>query len=245
MTRISFSPGLWPTLAALLVFPVFIMLGLWQLDRAEQKSALHREYRERESMPAVLLNAASTGERLDAWTWRQAEARGRFDENVQILLDNQTVNGVAGYYVYSPYLVDGQDFWLLVNRGWLAAGPDRTRTPALRYSDETVMIKGVLKPEPSTGMLLAEHAPEQLTEHVIRVQRLSIDELSSLLNRPLAPVIFRMHAGDDHGYRRDWKSPGSGENKHRAYAFQWFSFAALLLFIYIVLNIRKTDKNHD
>ena len=33
----EFNPSLWPTLATILVLPLFLSLGFWQLDRAEEK----------------------------------------------------------------------------------------------------------------------------------------------------------------------------------------------------------------
>ena len=42
-------PGLWPTVATALLLPVLAGLGLWQLDRAEQKQRLQSEYDRRQS----------------------------------------------------------------------------------------------------------------------------------------------------------------------------------------------------
>lgn len=38
-----FSPALVPSLAFLIVFPALISLGLWQLDRAEEKREIERQ----------------------------------------------------------------------------------------------------------------------------------------------------------------------------------------------------------
>ncbi|WP_277302707.1 SURF1 family cytochrome oxidase biogenesis protein, partial [Pseudomonas viridiflava] len=42
-----FAPGLWPTLIVLLLLPVLISLGFWQLERGEQKRSMLSQYNER------------------------------------------------------------------------------------------------------------------------------------------------------------------------------------------------------
>ena len=34
----KFRPGLWPTVATLILLALFVRLGFWQLDRADQKA---------------------------------------------------------------------------------------------------------------------------------------------------------------------------------------------------------------
>jgi cytochrome oxidase assembly protein ShyY1 len=38
---------------------------------------------------------------------------------------------------------------------------------------------------------------------------------------------------------RDWALPTLGIERHRAYALQWFSMAAVILILYVVLNVRR------
>jgi len=43
LNRFCFTPKLLPTLATLLVLPLLISLGFWQLDRADQKDMLKQQ----------------------------------------------------------------------------------------------------------------------------------------------------------------------------------------------------------
>ena len=52
MTR-RFRPGLAPTLAAAALLPAFLALGVWQLQRADEKRLLQGEYDARAQGPAV------------------------------------------------------------------------------------------------------------------------------------------------------------------------------------------------
>ena len=44
---------------------------------------------------------------------------------------------------------------------------------------------------------------------------------------------------DPDGYVRDWHPPGLDPTRHWSYAVQWWAFAAVLLFLWVRLNLRK------
>ena len=238
-----YSPGLLSSILAAALIYSFVSLGLWQLDRAEQKRNLFAEFENRQSDVAVNLNEESSHQlSTEELIWRPVQASGEFMEEYQILLDNQVVDTQAGYFVYTPFRLDKTEQAVLVNRGWLVADPDRTVSPALVTAKGTVNIKAVAKEIPKTGLLLKEVEPEQMSNSVYRVQRINIEELSALTKIELLPYITRLEPDSAHGYSRKWRLPGSGESMHYGYAFQWFAFAAALLIIYLLLNIKRKDK---
>ena len=88
-----FRPGVVPTLVVLMLLPVLIGLGLWQLGRANDKRALLEVYAERE------VAAPLTGERmLDEAdpAYRRVQLRGRFDAGHSLLADSRMRDGHAG-----------------------------------------------------------------------------------------------------------------------------------------------------
>ncbi len=52
---------------------------------------------------------------------------------------------------------------------------------------------------------------------------------------------------DEFGFIRDWKPVyGVTADKHRAYAVQWFTLAAVLMMIYIGVNSKRiSNENRD
>ena len=78
----EFTPGLWPTIVTLLVLPLFIYLGVWQLDRAEQKRELHDEFESRQDADAIDLNSKQTlRDIFDELRWRKVcQLEGTFSE---------------------------------------------------------------------------------------------------------------------------------------------------------------------
>ena len=114
----TFSPKLWPSIATVIVVPMLIALGFWQLDRAEQKRTLHESFLHNQSGEAISLNRYNISKKNEKnIIWRKIIAAGHFDENIQILLDNQVVNNQAGYFVFTPFQLQNKNIWYLVNRG--------------------------------------------------------------------------------------------------------------------------------
>src|SRR5690606_12915045 len=106
--RYRFRPGLWPTLAVLLLLPLLLGLGFWQLDRAEQKRAWLAQLAAAAQQEAVNLNAVQPD--YPAVAQRRVEARGRYDADRQLLLDNQIRAGRQGYLVLTPLRLAGSEW---------------------------------------------------------------------------------------------------------------------------------------
>ncbi len=238
----SFQPGILTSMLALVFFALFVRLGLWQLDRAEYKALRYSTFTERQQQAPVRL-AELPGINVEDMLWRRVEATGRFDESLQVLLDNRVSSSEVGYYVYTPFRLAGSEQTILVNRGWVPAPAQRSEVPALTTTETTVTLHGELNKEPRTGILLAEVAPEQVKPGVYRVQKIELVELEELLGVKLAPLILRLGPGSKHSYKTEWAKPGSDEQKHRGYAFQWFAFAATLLVIYVLMNTKRKTAN--
>lgn len=224
---------------ALIFFILFISLGLWQLERAGYKRNLHQSFLDKQDIPAVGIEEILAIETQNGKIWRRVEADGWFDENRQVLLDNQVLNNQAGYFVYTPFTPRGIDAAVLVNRGWVEIGTDRSVLPEFKKTNSMVVIKGLVKDPPQMGILLKQLSPEKLDKNTVRVQKLEIKPLQKLIGGELLPFVIRLTPDSGHGYKRDWNPPASGEKVHTGYAFQWFAFATTLLVIYLVINIKR------
>ena len=233
-----FSPRLVTSIFTVIFFILFLHLGFWQLDRAEQKRELHSFFNERQSKEAINLNNNFI---IDAgnFLWRKVSATGNFLERHQILLDNQVNAGQAGYYIYTPFKLKNSEDIFLVNRGWVPIAGDRNTSPNLILTEGEVTIHGVLKREPRTGVLLMENQVEKLGTNITRLQKIDLNEISALTKNKLLPYIVRLSIESEQGYIKNWKARNSGENMHIGYAYQWFAFAATLFVIYFVMNIKR------
>ena len=236
--NLVFCPRLITTIFAVIFFLLFIYLGFWQLDRAEQKREFQSFYNERHQEEIINLNNNLISNTSD-FLWRRVSATGIFLEEQQILLDNQVNAGQAGYYVYTPFKIKNSPDIFLINRGWVPVGKDRNKSPKLIFTEGEVTIEGVFKEEPRTGVLLMENKAEKIEDGVTRFQKIVISEISDKTKINLFPYVIRLLSESKHGYIRNWKLRNSGENVHIGYAYQWFAFATTLFIIYFVLNIKR------
>lgn len=235
----QFRPGLIPSLATLIVFPVLVSLGFWQLDRAEQREALQEAYETRDQRSPLDLNRDAPPER-QALT-RNARARGIYDVDRQLLVDNQMHQRQPGYHVLTPLRLEGRDAAVLVDRGWVPGGDDRGRLPDVAAPDEPRTLRGHVDQGPPTGIRLGGMADGE-SGWPLRVQYVDFDELEERLGYPLLPVVLRLDPDADHGFVREWGPvyrEGYGPDRNYGYAVQWFALAAALMVIFVSVNLRR------
>jgi len=238
----SFNPGLIPTLATLIMFPLLLTLGFWQLDRAAQKQSQYDNFIEKSGRGSVDLNNVIPLPVDDDILWRRARIQGHYAETGVFLLDNQVLGGRAGYFVYSPFEIAEADIWVLINRGWVAAGDYRDQAPVIAETSGMYTLTGTVVNFPSSpGLLMLDdmQAMQQLAEGVDRVQSVSRDLFEIHLGHTVYPYELRLDQESVTGFARDWVQPGSGKERHLGYAFQWFALAAVLLVIYISVNLQR------
>lgn len=224
------------------------------------RSLTSRRWRHTGALGWLLLTLAAVGvfTALGRWQWNRGIARevawaaadaqpelrltGRLDGERQILLDNITRDGRAGYEVLTP-LVDGQGRTWLINRGWLPFSGYRDRLPDTRLSeteiDREVSLRGKPGQLPVAGI---KGAPAVATASSAWPRVLAFPdwaELEALLGRPMERQVLLLAADSGPGYARDWPRPGVPPDRHFAYAVQWWSFAGLALLLFLVLTFRK------
>lgn len=227
--RWRFRPGRVATLATALLLPVLLALGVWQLQRAAQKEALLERWSAQAALPPLEVGLDDLPVLRDPRTaGRQLVLRGRWDSRWQILLDNQVRYGIAGYRLFTPLQISGKRA-VLVDRGWLPGSPRRELAPAVPPAFGEVALPGSAAPPPAAGPLARQSIDASLGAGLLRVQRLDSVELSQRLDLDLEPWTLRT----------DPAPPQLTPGRHRAYALQWFLLAAVLVGLYLGLNLRR------
>ena len=229
----TFRPGWVPSLAAAGFVALTVALGNWQTGRAEEKLEAGR-----------LLDQAARGPVLDVPTARvdatgferrRVTARGTFVARDTFFLDNKVLRGAAGYQVITPLKPTNPGVSILVNRGWIAAG-ERSRLPDVSTPEGVQTIEGIAV-VPGTRFL--ELAPEADSGHLR--QNLVIAREEKRLGLSLQPFIIEQASDARDGLLRAWERPDTGVERHRSYALQWYSFAALAAVLYVVLGFKRID----
>lgn len=227
-----------PLLAAVAATAGFCALGIWQLQRAEEKATLlERIEQARDASPREIASLTEI-ERLAAGSrgplYSRARIAGRYLSERQFLLDNQIAEGRAGFEVLTPLAIEGGV--VVVNRGWVPMGRNRNDLPEIAVEGERRTVTGVLGPFPGAGI---EVAPTAGNGWPRLVQYPDPADVRGMLNRPVAPLMLRLDARAPDGYRRDWEPEIMGPRRHYGYAVQWFALALTVVVVTVGLELRR------
>jgi cytochrome oxidase assembly protein ShyY1 len=213
----------------LVLLPLMVALGFWQLHRAQEKAAELAEMElKRAAAPLPVAGfAAMSGEELDG---RRVELRGRYDAERSFLLDNRILRGRVGYELLTLFH-DESGAVLLVDRGWLQAPPTRERLPAVDTPAEPLRLTGEFY-VPQDRRRLPMH-PGTGWPRV--VQALDVPELGRLAGAAEAlPHLVVLDAGQPGVSEGDHARVNMPPARHTAYAVQWFLMAAAWLAVFLL-----------
>ncbi len=136
-------------------------------------------------------------------------------------------------------MADGQGI-LLVNRGWVAQGASRADLPELKAPLLESVIRGILVKPDNSGYRLGEVDLGSDWPQVIPF--IDMDALQAQFPGALLPVILWLAPEVEGNYVREWIPVWADPEKSRAYAVQWFSFAAIAVLLFFILNLRKSNE---
>lgn len=230
-----FEPRLWAIVSTIISVIIFIELGKWQLSRAEEKKAQYEQLEQYAKQPAVTLPGILV--KLKDFQYREVEVSGEYLPEYTIYLDNKIYQGRAGYHVITPLKISNSALHVVINRGWVAIGNDRSALPPV------VEVKGELKlvgiaASPETKTL-------DLSDKVVEGQiwdNFNLQRYQEVTGLAMQPLMLLQKSEEKDGLIRDWSKPDSGASKNIGYAVQWFSLAATAVIIFIVLNVKRRNK---
>lgn len=234
----------WPmVLFTMLVFSLLIKLGFWQSDRALEKEQRQQRISELSQQQALTLTQVLALRDLpDGINDLPIELDGVFVEDKVFLLDNQPDEGRLGYRVYQ--VMTTNDYAVLVNLGWVQGSIDRNVLPAVTAMTGQHVITGHVR-EVEVGMQLqAQNLANP--SWPLRVQQIELDKFSPLITKKLLPFVVYLDKTEAIGYKKNWQAIVMPPEKHRAYAFQWFSLALawISLMIWAAIKMSKNQNNN-
>jgi cytochrome oxidase assembly protein ShyY1 len=231
-------------LAGVVLVVAFVRLGIWQLDRNEERAernAVIEANSRRDPVPVEdLLGPGRTVEADQAWT--QVRATGVYDVDHELIVRLRPLEGRPGVHVLTP-LVTGSGAALLVDRGFVphqgspATPPAIPEPPAnevevigrIRVSEEGRGTGG----DPAAGVIRYVDVDEitaALPYPVYGAWVEAIDEQPPPAEAPVRPPAPTLDAGP-----------------HLSYAVQWFLFACIGIGGFVLLaraesRLRRTDE---
>jgi surfeit locus 1 family protein len=207
-------------------------LGVWQLDRADEKLALQAALDTRAELPGLdAVELARDEPAAGLQHFRAVRLRGQWLGARTVFLDNRQMNGRPGFFVLTPLLLEGRPDAVIVQRGWVPRDfIVRERLPSVPTPAGLVEVLGRIAPPPARLYEFAGGASGPIR------QNLDLTGFAREAGLPLLPLSVLQAdssstAGD--GLLRQWPRPAVDVHKHHGYAFQWFALAALMTGLYV------------
>ncbi len=219
------------TLFTVILVPLMVGLGFWQLQRAQEKATLAAAWEQRQQQPPVPL-ANLRGENAASLAYRRVQVAGSFAPRQYFLLDNRTRQGRFGYEVLAVLRSrDGADS-VLVNRGWIAGDPARRSLPEVPQISGDVKLEGHVYVAPGKPYLLGEQSIPAGWPKL--VQAVEMEKMAAAVGGTVFPYPVRLDSGAPGALETGWQVVNVSPAKHRAYAVQWFAMALVLLVFYLL-----------
>jgi cytochrome oxidase assembly protein ShyY1 len=205
----------WLGLAALVgvAAVVMVLLGNWQFDRYETRSAIN----ERIDEATRLAPGPLAGEPV---AWIRVTVTGRYDSSNEILVRGRTVDGQVGFEVVTP-LVRADGSAVLVDRGWVPPARGGAlaipQVPPAPGGEVTVVGR----------VHLSESRPGAVTrrEGRIETRRIGVARLAEELPYPVYPAYLLAEDPAPGMTEISVRHENSWQNA--GYVVQWWLFAAL------------------
>ena len=220
------------TFSTVLAIVATLMLGRWQLSRADQKEAIQSSMERQGELPPLagqtVLSSPDPSALLQRRVFLQAEWLG----DKTIFLDNRPMMGRPGLYVLTPMRLENSQAVVLVQRGWVPRNfMDRMQVPEIRTPRGVVAVEGRIVPPPGK---LYEFAATETGR--IR-QNLNLASFSAEVGLALPGWTVQQLGTESDGLLRQWPVVSTGVEKHYGYAFQWFALSALIAILYVWFQI--------
>ncbi len=242
----------WVTLAVIAIMMVLARLGFWQLDRLAERRAANAQLQAALNSGEINLNEqladyASTepADFSSDMANRDVVMTGVYDFDNQFVLKLQNLYGIAGVHLITPFIPEGQDRAVLVDRGWI---PDTEYEAGHAFDDESgrQTVEGYIA--------LTETIRRRTTESTVPViarnelYRVDVAAIEEDLPYTLAPFYVKKPLVEDSSNSLPVgmaKEVDLSEGPHLSYAMQWFIFCIGLGTGYVIYVNRWLSKRDE
>jgi surfeit locus 1 family protein len=210
-----------------------IRLGIWQLDRLEQRRAFNAQF-ETARAQAPLDLSRELPKDIAEMEWRAVKVTGNYDFENQIAIRNQYNGDEYGYHLMTPLRLDTMA--VLVDRGWIPAQGNDSPADWRKYNEPgTASVSGQIRlgrPKPAFGGVA-----DSVSENGTRLEvwnNADLTRIASQMPYPILPVYIQpdLQVNDTEPPIPSQPEIELTEGPHFGYALQWFTFATILFFGY-------------
>lgn len=217
---------------------IFLMLnlGLWQLQRLDDKKAFNAILRNHTTMPVEEISRVLQSSNIAASEWRRVQLTGSYVQAKTVTVINRSQNGTAGYDVVVPFVTTNNDTYF-VNRGFMQLSMSLPDTP----STETTVI-GYLRTSQTRRTFGAIDSTDSDITEFQRFDIPLIAQSRGIVTQPLFIQLVKELPSTNKPWPAAVELPVINEGTHLSYAIQWFFFCLVALTAWVVVVRRKLSQ---
>ena len=218
---------------AIIFVPITISLGMWQIERANEKKLIIANY---DKLLVSAPIALQKNQMLN--NWQPIETTGTYEDTI-VYEDNAINNGKAGFKVYHLFRNDDGTF-IFIHRGFIERNLIKNNLPEVKIPTEKKSIYGTtLFKQNNTFVKNIEESDSRIIQEFNA--SLLIDKYPMLKDKYLHPFLFNLDIRDVNKYQPIEKPVNMTASKHIGYAIQWFGLCAALIILTIYAFRRKGE----
>ena len=218
---------------AIIFVPITISLGIWQIERANEKKLIIANY---DKLLVSAPIALQKNQMLN--NWQPIETTGTYEDTI-VYEDNAINNGKAGFKVYHLFRNDDGTF-IFIHRGFIERNLIKNNLPEVEIPTEKKSIYGTtLFKQNNTFVKNIEESDSRIIQEFNA--SLLIDKYPMLKDKYLHPFLFNLDIRDVNKYQPIEKPVNMTASKHIGYAIQWFGLCAALIILTIYAFRRKGE----
>ena len=235
--------SVFPKLLTLAAVVTFLLLGWWQIERLQWKTAIIEKLQNVKpgsGMP-IAEYIVNNAHKKDPLLYQHVNFSGEYDFANEMVLGPRSLNGKAGYHILTPLTLANSNNVIMVNRGWIEQ---------LDYenlaSQQIINAEGITRNSGDKNMFTPDNSLEHKALYYIDLPEIAahLKKLPQYQNKnfPDFYVVYQNPASV--GKPVPYNMLNSISNNHLGYAITWFSLAisALLLYMYC---FRGSKNSHD
>lgn len=228
----TFRPLFWPTLISIPALIILIILGSWQVQRLQWKTALIADLQARSTAAPVALPAASA--ELEEMEFQRIAATGEFSHDQELYLTGRTYEGNAGFHVVTPFTAaDGTR--ILVNRGWVSEAYREPEKRPFSLTEGSATLTGIIRRPQRKGYFVPENEPDagfwftlkpqEMAAHLGQDEIITTYYVDAVREGEVITLPIAAEVGID------------VPNAHLNYALTWYGLALSLIGVYVAFHV--------
>jgi surfeit locus 1 family protein len=236
------------TLLVIVGVGILIRLGIWQLDRLEQRRDFNARVEAQLERTPITLNGQINFEDLQKMEYRSVMVTGEYDHANQVALRNQVWNNSLGVHLLTPLKIHGTEHVILVNRGWIPMEDFSTGVWSEFDEPGMVEVSGMIRKSQSKAEIgrISDPIPAANEPRLTAWNLANLESIERQLPYQILPVYIQQ-APDPSWSNMPYRSLPEldlTEGSHLGYAIQWFTFAVILGVGYPMFLFREGRKTN-